>query len=56
MNDSDTGILSRNQISAKNILGVMALLGNVSGKVVDCTGGGYGILVRLLRDYGVDAL
>ncbi|QWD98814.1 class I SAM-dependent methyltransferase [Polynucleobacter sp. MG-5-Ahmo-C2] len=54
INDSDTGILARNQINARVVLGVMALLGNVNGTVVDCAGG-YGILVRLLRDYGINA-
>lgn len=53
--DSDTGILRRNQNNARLVLGVMLMLGNLSGTVVDCAGG-YGILVRLLRDYGINAL
>lgn len=55
INDSDTGILRRNQDNARIVLGVMFMLGNLNGTVVDCAGG-YGILVRLLRDYGINAL
>jgi hypothetical protein len=55
INVSDTGILARNQANARIVLGVLTLLGIVNGTVVDCAGG-YGILVRLLRDYGINAL
>lgn len=51
---SDTGILWRNQYNAKIVLGVLFMLGKMQGTVVDWAGG-YGILVRQLRDYGVNA-
>jgi hypothetical protein len=54
INDSDTGIVSRNQTNARMVLGTMATLGKLSGAVADCAGG-YGILVRMLRDLGVEA-
>jgi len=55
INDNDTGILVRNQANARIVLATMLMLGKLDGTVVDCAGG-YGILVRLLRDYGVNAL
>jgi len=55
INDSDTGIMQRNQANSKIVLSTLLLLGRLHGVVVDCAGG-YGILVRLLRDYGVNAL
>jgi hypothetical protein len=55
INDSDTGIMVRNQVNAKIVLATMFMLGKLDGILVDCAGG-YGILVRLLRDYGVNAL
>lgn len=55
INDSDTGIMARNQVNARIVLATMLLLGKLDGKLVDCAGG-YGILVRLLRDFGVNAL
>ena len=55
INDSDTGIMARNQVNAKIVLATMLLLGKLDGTLVDCAGG-YGILVRLLRDYGINAL
>lgn len=55
INDSDTGIIERNQANARIVLATLLALGKIEGKLVDCAGG-YGILVRLLRDYGVDAL
>jgi hypothetical protein len=54
INASDTGILRRNKYNAKIVISTLSILGKMRGKVVDCAGG-YGILVRLLRDYGVDA-
>src|SRR3972149_7492168 len=51
INDNDTGILVRNQANARIVLATMLMLGKLDGTVVDCAGG-YGILVRLLRDYG----
>jgi hypothetical protein len=55
INDSDTGILLRNAANARVVLATLSALGDMRGRVVDFAGG-YGILVRLLRDYGVDAL
>lgn len=55
INDSDTGILMRNQANARIVLATLLILGKLNGNLVDCAGG-YGILVRLLRDYGVNAL
>lgn len=55
INDSDTGIMARNQANARIVLATMLMLGKLDGTLVDCAGG-YGILVRLLRDYGVNAL
>lgn len=54
INASDTGIMWRNQNNAKIVLSTLFILGKLNGKVVDWAGG-YGILVRLLRDYGIDA-
>jgi hypothetical protein len=55
INDSDTGIMLRNQANARIVLATMLLLVKLDGTLVDCAGG-YGILVRLLRDLGVNAL
>jgi hypothetical protein len=55
INDSDTGMLARNMANARIVLATLWMLGQLDGRVVDYAGG-YGILVRLLRDYGVDAL
>jgi hypothetical protein len=55
INDSDTGIVARNSMNARITIGTLAALGKLRGKVVDFAGG-YGLLVRMLRDYGVDAL
>ena len=55
INDSDTGIMVRNQSNARIVLATMLLLKNLDGTLVDCAGG-FGILVRLLRDYGINAL
>ena len=54
INDSDTGVMRRNLSNCRLVLGVLYLLNNVHGKVLDYAGG-WGILVRLLRDVGVDA-
>lgn len=54
INASDTGILTRQQSNLKLVVATLALLGSRKGRVVDCAGG-YGILVRMLRDVGVDA-
>ena len=55
INISDTGIMARNQVNARIVIATMLLLGKLNGTLVD-SAGGYGILVRLLRDYGVNAL
>lgn len=55
INDSDTGIMARNQSNARVVLSTLFLLGKLGGRVVDYAGG-YGILVRMLRDCGVDAV
>ena len=54
INDVDTGILWRNQLNARRVVMTLVALGRLSGTVVDHAGG-YGILVRLLRDLGIDA-
>lgn len=54
INDSDTGIMSRNIHNTKIVISALFLLGQLRGKVVDYAGG-YGILVRMLRDVGIDA-
>jgi hypothetical protein len=54
INRSDTGILRRNARNARMVLRVLAMLGRLKGRVVDCAGG-YGLLVRMLRDAGVQA-
>jgi hypothetical protein len=53
--DSDTGIMARNQVNARIVLATLFSLGKLNGSMVDCAGG-YGILVRLLRDFGINAL
>lgn len=55
INSCDTGIMIRNQANVGLILGTLAVLRQMNGRVVDYAGG-YGILVRLLRDRGIDAL
>lgn len=54
INDSDTGLLQRNLYNVKNVIVILKLLKKLQGTVVDYAGG-YGLLVRLLRDYGVNA-
>ncbi|MGC3982207.1 MAG: class I SAM-dependent methyltransferase [Steroidobacteraceae bacterium] len=54
INACDTGIMVRNLLNARIVLATLLVLGKLDGRVVDYAGG-YGILVRLLRDYGVDA-
>lgn len=55
INFSDTGIMKRNSINAQKVLCTLSILGLLKGRVVDYAGG-YGLLVRILRDYGIDAL
>ncbi len=54
MNDSDTGIMSRNIANTSLTLATLALMGKTKSSMVDYAGG-YGFTVRLLRDIGVDA-
>jgi hypothetical protein len=54
INDVDTGILWRNQLNARRVVMTLAAFGRLSGRVIDHAGG-YGILVRQLRDLGVNA-
>jgi hypothetical protein len=55
INDSDTGIMARNQSNVRIVLATLLAIGKLDDRVVDFAGG-YGILTRLLRDIGVDAL
>lgn len=55
INNCDTGIMARNQSNVGLVVATLSILGKMNGTVVDCAGG-YGILVRLLRDRGVEAL
>ncbi len=55
INQSDTGIMSRNLSNAILVLATLILIKNRNSLVVDYAGG-HGFLVRLLRDNGVDAL
>ena len=54
INDVDTGIMWRNKVNVGRVIMTLVAYGCLRGKVVDYAGG-YGILVRLLRDAGVDA-
>jgi hypothetical protein len=54
INRSDTGLLRRNARNTTMVLRMLMLVGRLEGRVIDCAGG-YGVLVRLLRDRGVDA-
>jgi hypothetical protein len=54
INNVDTGILWRNNLNRARVIMTLASLQSLGGRVIDHAGG-YGILVRLLRDAGVDA-
>ena len=54
VNASDTGIMARNTSNVNLVIATLSLLRKKKGKVVDCAGG-HGILVRMLRDQGVNA-
>lgn len=54
INDVDTGIMQRNQLNLRRVVMTLFALGCMQGRVLDHAGG-YGILVRLLRDAGIDA-
>jgi hypothetical protein len=51
----DTGIMLRNQNNVNVVLATLIVLRARNGIVVDFAGG-YGILVRMLRDIGIEAL
>jgi hypothetical protein len=51
---SDTGIMVRNLANVGEVIAALTLMGDLAAKVVDYAGG-YGFLVRLLRDKGVNA-
>lgn len=53
INVADTGILQRNYYLMKVTLNVLFVFYSLQAKVLDFAGG-YGILTRLLRDYGID--
>lgn len=55
INNCDTGIMIRNQANVGLVMASLHALNKKSGTVVDYAGG-YGILVRLLRDRGINAL
>lgn len=55
MNMSDTGIMARNLSNVSLVLATLATMGCRKSQVVDYAGG-YGFLVRLLRDIGIGAL
>lgn len=55
INICDTGIMYRNQANVHLVMATLTVMGNRHGRVVDCAGG-YGILVRMLRDSGIEAL
>lgn len=54
INDADTGIMWRNLENVPRVMATLLAFGKLRGRVVDHAGG-YGILVRLLRDAGIDA-
>jgi Methyltransferase domain len=54
INGFDTGIMWRNQLNTDRVMLTLASLSCSKGRVLDYAGG-YGILVRLLRDAGVEA-
>ena len=54
INASDTGIMMRNATNVDLVISTLSTIGILKGKVVDFAGG-YGILVRMLRDKGIDA-
>src|SRR4051812_43508906 len=53
LSDGDTGMVIRNQICQKRVALLLFLSGNLKRQAVD-VGGGYGLFVRLMRDFGVD--
>lgn len=54
INISDTGIVHRNNNNIKLVLATLSALKSRKAIVVDCAGG-HGLLVRMLRDIGINA-
>jgi len=54
INEGDTGMLMRNQMNVGKVIMTLLAFGKLRGSVVDHAGG-YGVLVRMLRDAGIDA-
>lgn len=52
--DADTGIMMRNRANLAHVAAALLAVGGLRGRVLD-VGGGFGILVRMLRDIGIDA-
>lgn len=52
--DADTGIMLRNRANVARVAVALFAFGSLRGRVLD-VGGGFGILVRMLRDIGIDA-
>ena len=52
--DADTGIMLRSRLNVARVAFALTSLRQLRGRVLD-VGGGYGILVRMLRDIGIDA-
>jgi len=53
INDSDTGIVSRNYVNSRIVLSSLWLIGGIDHNVIDYAGG-YGLLVRMMRDLGIN--
>ena len=53
INEYDTGIIRRNEQNSKIVKAVIRFHFDTSGKFVDY-GGGYGLIVRMMRDKGFD--
>lgn len=54
INDVDTGIMMRNRLNVDRVVMTLLAFGKLGGRIIDHAGG-YGILVRMLRDAGIDA-
>jgi hypothetical protein len=54
INIFDTGVMVRSKENLRSVIATLILTGNKKGIVLD-DAGGYGILVRMLRDFGVSA-
>lgn len=55
MNLTDTGIIKRNLDNLRNVLAVISMIGITNDHHVVDFGAGYGVLVRMLRDKGINA-